>query len=206
MTTSIEELRCSELLKHTIQATDGEIGSLSDILFDDETWSVRYFVVKTGGWLSGRKVLILPQSVNRTESPGDTIPVQLTRQQIKESPDVDTDRPVSRQHEVQLGTYYGFGMVPAVDAVYTEAPVVVELPVGRHEDPHLRSAKELKGYSLRSAGEELGKVEDMTVDWKVLRMTSVITNDDRLLPIDAVRRMSWEEQTVDVRPPTELPL
>jgi sporulation protein YlmC with PRC-barrel domain len=164
--------------------------------------------VKTGGWLSGRKVLILPQSLNRSEFPGESIPVQLTRQQIKDSPDVNTDRPVSRQHEAQLGVYYGFpplppppmgfGMMPGADVVYTATPVAVDLPPGAHEDPHLRSAKELKGYSLRTSGEVVGKVEDLTIDWKVMRVTSVLTVGDRVLPVDAVRRISWEDQAVEI--------
>jgi uncharacterized protein YrrD len=42
-----------------IRATDGELGTVDDIYFDDETWAIRYLIVDTGGWLGGRRVLIL---------------------------------------------------------------------------------------------------------------------------------------------------
>ncbi len=37
-----------------IHASDGDIGRVADCLFDDDRWAVRYLVVDTGGWLSGR--------------------------------------------------------------------------------------------------------------------------------------------------------
>ncbi len=213
METTVQELRCSELLKHEISATDGEIGSLSDILFDDMTWSIRYFVVKTGGWLSGRKVLVMPQSVDRAESPAQTIPVQLTKEQIRNSPDVNTDRPVSKQHDFELSTYYGIPLIPPPALGLTPVPGAdgtlsgVPLPgtptdeaVG-NDDPHLRSAKELQGYKVRTSDGEAGKVEDVTIDWKVLRLTSMLikTDDGRVVVVpgdSVVRRLSWENQEV----------
>ncbi len=40
-----------------IRATDGEIGTVDQLYFDDETWAIRYLTVATGGWLSDREVL-----------------------------------------------------------------------------------------------------------------------------------------------------
>ena len=53
----------SLLISKTIDALDGEIGSVHDLYFDDQTWSVRYLVVDTGKWLSGRKVLVSPEAI-----------------------------------------------------------------------------------------------------------------------------------------------
>ncbi|HEX6102828.1 MAG TPA: PRC-barrel domain-containing protein, partial [Alphaproteobacteria bacterium] len=44
--------RVDHLRGYTIRATDGEIGTVDDLLFDDRSWIVRYVVVDTGGWLS----------------------------------------------------------------------------------------------------------------------------------------------------------
>jgi hypothetical protein len=46
-----------------IRATDGELGTVDQAYFDDETWAIRYLTVETGGWLGGRRVLISPISV-----------------------------------------------------------------------------------------------------------------------------------------------
>ena len=49
-----------DLRGYAIRATDGVIGKVDDFYFDDEDWGIRYLVVDTGSWLSGRKVLISP--------------------------------------------------------------------------------------------------------------------------------------------------
>jgi hypothetical protein len=38
---------CQQLIGLTVAATDGEIGRLTDLCFDDERWVIRYFVVNT---------------------------------------------------------------------------------------------------------------------------------------------------------------
>ena len=45
-------------------------------------WTVRYFVVDTGGWLPGRKVLISPASVREVDGAGRRLDGSLTRQQV----------------------------------------------------------------------------------------------------------------------------
>ena len=56
-----------ELQGYTISATDGDIGSVHDFYFDDQHWTVRYLVVDTGGWLSGRRVLVSPLALGRPD-------------------------------------------------------------------------------------------------------------------------------------------
>jgi PRC-barrel domain len=56
-------LAISALKGYAIEATDGQIGSVDDFLFDDKTWQVRWLVVDTGGWLSGRQVLVHPSAI-----------------------------------------------------------------------------------------------------------------------------------------------
>jgi hypothetical protein len=79
-------LKASTITGCSIEAKDGEIGSISDLLFEDDSWSVRWLVVDTGTWLSGREVL-LPTSHLMTATAGVTaIPVELTKDQVKDSP------------------------------------------------------------------------------------------------------------------------
>jgi hypothetical protein len=78
----------------TVAATDGEIGHVEQLYFDDEAWGIRYLVVKASDWANGRRVLISPYSVVRTEPVALRIHVDLTRQQVRQ-PSFDTRRPVS---------------------------------------------------------------------------------------------------------------
>ena len=90
-----------------VEATDGRIGSVHAMLFDDVSWVIRYLVVDTGSWLRGRRVLISPISVDAQDS-GDPVRVRLDRERIRNSPDIDTDQPVSRQMETAIYRYYGY--------------------------------------------------------------------------------------------------
>ena len=87
-----------------IQAADGELGSVDELYFDDETWVIRYLTVDTGGWLGGRQVLISPISVIRTDWQARRLDVALTKKQVENTPDIDTHQPVSRQHHRVSGT------------------------------------------------------------------------------------------------------
>jgi hypothetical protein len=91
-----------------IRATDGEIGTVDQLYFDDETWAIRYLVVETGGWLGGRRVLISPISVVHTDWQAKRLDVALTKKRVENSPDIDTHKPVSRQHEAEYMGYYGY--------------------------------------------------------------------------------------------------
>ena len=91
-----------------IAANDGRLGTVSDFLFDDASWLVRWLVVETGKWLSGRKVLLPPSVLGHLDPKGHEFSVELTMQQVKDSPDIDIDRPVSRQMEANIYDHDGW--------------------------------------------------------------------------------------------------
>ncbi len=85
----------------------GAIGQVTDFLFDDESWVVRYLVVQTGEWLSDRSVLISPIAIGHPARSYRTLRVPMTTDQVRNSPSVDTHEPVSRQYELEYFGYYG---------------------------------------------------------------------------------------------------
>ncbi len=97
-----------DLENYTIRATDGTIGHVKDFYFDDEAWVIRYLVVDTGSWLSSRKVLISPIAIGHPDWTEKVLPVSITKEQVKNSPNIDTDKPVSRQHEIRYLGYCGY--------------------------------------------------------------------------------------------------
>jgi hypothetical protein len=178
----------SRLRGATIEATDGDIGSVADVYFDALSWTVRYLVVDTGTWLPGRKVLLSPPSLRGIAPDGTRVRAELTREQVKESPSIDTDRPVSRQHETALQSHYGYApywegpyrwgphsapypllldgvMEPNPRPVY-ENRVAEELAARERQsaDENLHSAREVAGYGIQATDGELGHVEDFLVD------------------------------------------
>src|SRR5262249_39098373 len=89
-----------------VQAIDDEIGSIYDVYFDAKQWTVRYLVIDTGTWLSGRRVLISPMSLRVAGVVEDRLNLRLTKAQVEQAPSWDTDKPVSRQHEIAYAQYY----------------------------------------------------------------------------------------------------
>lgn len=193
-----------------ISARDGEIGKVHSFLFDDDNWTVRYLVVDTGKWLPGRKVLIAPTALGRPDWQGRTLPVNLTKDQVRNSPDIDTERPVSRQKEAELRKYYdwapywgvgyGIGLPPGQYVEADRGAVAVENVQG---DVHLRSTKEVRGYRIHATDGEIGHVEDFIVsdDGWVIRYLVVDTRNwlpgrSVLISPDWVRDIGWEEREV----------
>ncbi|NJC98026.1 MAG: PRC-barrel domain containing protein, partial [Anaerolineae bacterium] len=95
-----------ELLGYQIMAKDGQIGKVEDLFFSDESWIVRYLVADTGPWIFGRKVLVSMQALGQPVWASQTFPVELTREQVENSPDADLAKPVSRQYEEKLFEHY----------------------------------------------------------------------------------------------------
>jgi hypothetical protein len=181
-----------DLKNFALRATDGAIGHVKDLYFDDDAWVLRYFVVETGSWLSSRKVLVSPIAVLEPDWKGQTLPVSLTTAQIESSPHFDTDQPVSRQNEEQYFGYYGYpvywggqglwgeGMYPySVQPNFItsrpdwaerqrededEATLSAERARRRHDDPHLRSCNAVTGYHVQAHDGEIGHIAGFLVD------------------------------------------
>jgi hypothetical protein len=170
-----------------INATDDQIGHVKEAYFDDDVWTIRYLVVDTGTWLTGRKVLISPYSIKTPLTEGGLIDVRLTRDQVRNSPDIDTHKPVSRQHEQEYLSYYGYPSYWEMGGVwgtmdYPLFPYVGDLaedarrteqqgrtqPAAQtaqsKEDSHLRSTAEVTGYDIEASDGSIGHVEDFVFD------------------------------------------
>lgn len=103
-----EVLRSAEeVIGYHIQAQDGEIGHVEDMILDDKHWSVRYMVVDTRNWLPGRKVLVSPEWADAIHWSDRMVTVNLSRAEVKDSPEYDPSAPVNRDYEMRLYDYYG---------------------------------------------------------------------------------------------------
>jgi len=173
---------------YAIEASDGDIGTVSDFLFDDSSWLIRWLVVDTGNWLSGRKVLLPPSVSERVYARDRVFAVKLTKQQIKDSPDIAADQPVSRQMETHIYDYYGwspywgtgfymggYGYLAGgvAGSPYLESRRREEETADarrRDGDPHLRSIEAVSGYHIHASDGEIGHVEDFLLeeaDWSI---------------------------------------
>jgi hypothetical protein len=187
----------NDLFDCTIDATDGHIGRVKDCYFDDETWVIRYLVVDTGTWLSSRKVLIPPSTTGATNWVKQLLSVGMTRQQIKDSPDIDTDRPVSRQHERTLLDHYDYPCYWNGSEPLTEGIAI-------QDDQHLRSSEAMRKYHIRASDGQIGHLDSLLFDenWRI-RYIIASTSDwwlghQVLIAAQWIADVSWDDRTVTV--------
>jgi len=91
----------------SVVATDGEIGTVRNFLFDGLSWTIHYLVVDVGIWFKRRDVVLPIAAVDPPDWTQKTFHVHLTKEQVGNSPDVDTEKPVSRQQAIAMEEYWG---------------------------------------------------------------------------------------------------
>ncbi|MFT7108608.1 MAG: hypothetical protein ACI843_000253 [Psychrobacter glaciei] len=213
----------NNLNDYEIVAKDGNVGHVKDFLFDDVSWVVRYFVVETGSWLSSRKVLISPIAVEEPNWAKKILPVLITKEQVRNSPHIDTDKPVSRQHEFDYFGYYGYpnywggsglwgaSMYPYnLHPGYTESnqdPSSMNNSAENNQamDPNLRSCHAVIGYHIHALDGEIGHVSAIFVEentWAIRYLVIDTSNwwggHKVLISPEWVDEVSWLNATVSI--------
>lgn len=204
-----------------IAASDGHLGTVAEVLFDDATWVVRWLVVDTGHWLPGRKVLLPPSALGPIDPTGQAFPVKLTMQQVKDSPSAERDRPVSRQMETDIYDHYGWAPYWASDLYmggygYLGGAMAAPSPLEvRHReddsthqydgDPHLRSMEAVTGYHIHATDGEIGHVEDFLMeetDWHIHYIVIDTRNwwpgKQVLISPRSARQIDWTHKRIDL--------
>jgi uncharacterized protein YrrD len=163
----------NEICGTRLAATDGTIGHVKDFYFDDESWIVRYLIVDTGSWLTGRQVLLSPHAFDGFGPEGEILSVNLTREQIENSPSIESQRPVTRQQERDYYHYYRWpayweatGLWGTSGVTGLMPPAEIAADVDPLDDIHLRSTRAVTGYDIKATDGKLGKVSGFMVDHK----------------------------------------
>jgi hypothetical protein len=208
-----------ELYGNRIAASDGDVGAVEDFYFDDRHWVIRYVVAVAGSWLSGRLLLLSPLSIREIDPNRMALHVALNREQIQNSPVIESQSPVSREYEIDYCRYYGLPVYWPVGAIADVGNSVVvgprSLPEIEHEmqasqraDKHLQSAKSMSGFGIRALDGELGRVNGLFVDDRDWSIPALVvetghwySGKEILISTANVDRISYEESTVSVNLP-----
>ncbi|MEO6907860.1 MAG: PRC-barrel domain-containing protein, partial [Abditibacteriaceae bacterium] len=204
----------------TIQATDGKVGHVDDFYFDDITWVVRYVVVDTGNWLGGHEVLLSPVALSGISQQERCFNVSFARDHVSGAPDVESDRPVTRQWEAEYHDYFGwpyywegaglFGAGP-YPGFATEPADFAETEAKNSGDPHLQSARDVGDCSIAASDGDIGHVIDFIIDedsW-VIRYVEVDTGNwlpgkKVLLPTRLISEINWSDGCLKISLPREV--
>lgn len=208
--------KAKTLKGYTLDSLNGTIGKVKEFYFDDQHWTIRYLVADTGNWLPGRQVLISPYALVTVNNEEQKIAINLSKQQIEDSPPLDSDKPVSRQYE---DAYYGFFGWPTYwsgPCVWGAYPALVHDPEQQKEaarsekawDPYLRSTDDVTGHHIQAADGEIGHVEDFVIDDETWTIRYLIVDTRNwwpgkkvLISPQWIERVSWLESKVFVNLP-----
>jgi len=161
-----------DLKRFSIAATDGNLGSVSDLCFDDRSWAVRYLVIDAGRWFPGRRLFVSPISVRTSALP--TLHLGLSMRKV-EIGTVSSARPC--------------GVLPESLA-----------RAGDGGDSHLQTATAVVGYAIRTEDGEIGHVKDVLVDDKAWAIRYLVVDTEHWWAGNTVlvspgwfTRVAWDE-------------
>lgn len=178
----------SDLDGFALRATDGHIGHITDFYFDDRRWVIRYLVVEIGSALKSHKVLLSPAVIKHLNREEKTISVDMAVSDIEASPQINIERNVSTQYEIDYLSYYGYafywgnnlqnslssedeaGTLAMDDLAEKSAAKAEDIFLAidsvrrKYGDRHLRSCHEIVGYHIQAVDGEIGHLQSMLID------------------------------------------
>ena len=162
-----------QMMGASIEASDGKVGKLCDLLFDDQTWNVRDLVLTAGSWLNRRRITLPPDVVEHKDWADHRLSIAgLTRQQVIESPGSETHLPV--------------GPAALEEATVVDWDVywinLLEHPWQVSDDPHLRNTVEVIGYHIRCTDGPIGHITDFVVDDEAWTIRYLLVDTRNWLP------------------------
>lgn len=194
------------LIGSPVIATDGETGSVHDFLFDDQSWRVLYLVVDVGNWLHRRDVVLPIATLEKPDWTNKTCRTHLTKDQVRNSPDVDAEKPVSREQEIAMHDYFG-PLATWVDTEFGMPPMAtgMKYPVKIHGVPHLRSTSHVRDYHVWATDGDFGTLDGFLMDeasWHLgyldVRSGDWLHHRPVLIPTRWVESVSWAEFRVNL--------
>jgi hypothetical protein len=199
-------LNTDSLQNLEIRARDGVLGRVKDYYFDDESWTLRYLVVETGTWLNSRRVLLATSILDAVDWRRAEVPVDLTQEQVRRSPGLDTEKSVTRAQEGELQAHYGWpaywtgagdlggGLASPFPVV--EAPIIPPVPATAEAaltpalatrsapdgDPRLRRGRAVQGYHIEASDGAIGHLESFLFEDLTWRLCYAVVDTRNWLP------------------------
>lgn len=172
-------LNSRELLSYSAAAKDGTAGSVRDLLVTDDSWSVRYIVVDTEGFLSDNFVLLATKLVKEVKPPEQALVFDQTRLELENSIPASSAPPVSAHHN--------------------EPDILREA----NHDPHLRSAVEIAEYNVSASDGDLGQARGLAIEiatWNVRYVVvdtgEMLASNPVLLVPSSIRKIDWDTRNI----------
>jgi hypothetical protein len=182
----------------------GPVGTVKDLLFDDQSWVVQYIVVEANAQFGQQKVLLLPSVVEKADWRNRRLQVRLDREQVIKAPKFDEAMPVSRRKLLEAKQWAARSSVEAK----TTSPV--DQSANATSETHLRSLREVRRYFVEATDGAAGRIADVILDdqagrpsrWRLLNLIidtgSWLVGRKRCVSPRWATTVCWEDQTVSL--------
>jgi hypothetical protein len=207
-------IKLSDIKNCKFLAADGDIGTCKDIIIDDGCLTIRFFSVVSKKWLPERKILLSPFTVGAIDEQNQLVYIELAQQQIKNSPPLGADQPISRLYEEKYFTYYDWPPYwdtlswPNTSHLRTSV-IATHHPdenIAPNTENHLQRANRILGYDVVDAEGKVGQLKDFIVDthyWVIRFLEIGIHNslDDTnftLIPPSVILGVNWPDNRITV--------
>ncbi|MFC0472995.1 PRC-barrel domain-containing protein [Halalkalibacter kiskunsagensis] len=175
-------LKSSNLQTFSLLLNDGKLGSIDDFYFEASNLTILYFSIDTSKSLFSKNVLLSSKAFTQVNIPEQTIEVNTTKEQLKNSPKSNTYSPISIANEEKQNNYSSRNTnltdqmsPPMIGGDISGSPMngisrptdVTQHYVHPDLPKHvLRTSNELKGCTVYAKNNEVGKIIDLVIDHK----------------------------------------
>lgn len=95
-----------EVAGYEVECENDCIGSVEDFFIEEDGWIIRYLLIDIRRWIKERRVIVSPEWVSEIDWLGEEIEVDLTKNQIENSPEFDPSEAPTRKYETALYDFY----------------------------------------------------------------------------------------------------
>ena len=97
----------SNMIGYHVIGRGAAAGRVFDFYLDDRSWRLRYLVVETGAWFNRHRVLLPPGALDSFPADSRCLHVSLSAEEVRRSPGMDSEMPVSRRQELSVKSLLG---------------------------------------------------------------------------------------------------
>lgn len=203
-----------DLREFKIVLTDGTSGGITDFLFDEKLWFVRYIEADFGSFLSSNRVLIPKSFLGSPDWTNEEFRISLKKEDLEKMPPLEKHKPVSRQYEevlaehFDMSPYWSGSYAGLTGMYYPPRPVKVPIKDVKEEDMDsvLRSFSEIQGYHIHALDDKIGHIEDLIVDEQEWQIVYAVIDTSNWLPwskqvlvaIDLISKISYLKEEAKI--------
>jgi hypothetical protein len=201
--------KAGDFYNKPVYAVNDETGKLSEFIFDERSWTIRYMVVALEKGFKLKDVLVSPVAF---ESFNDrNLKIQLTKDEILKCSDKTTAEPADTQQKKSSErfrtTAQSFGSYNErfETVLFPPKPSISNLEDEKKGNPYLRSSGEISRCKILTEDSVWWRVEDLLFDdriwnFRFILVRPVVGSDQetRALIVFGVDHIEWETETIYV--------